>query len=153
MQFTKLEAYFTKTGSTVQVRDGSMFGNQLGATVGGTIDFNRDQVNLSGTFVPLYGVNNLFSQVPLFGPLLGGGRHEGLLGLNYRITGSAASPVLNVNPLSALAPGFLRQIFGALDNAAEVTRSLGTGPMDRPGPRSSRSREPKCASHPKRSDG
>ena len=119
MQFTKLEAYFTKTGSTVQVRDGSMFGNQLGATVGGTIDFNRDQVNLSGTFVPLYGVNNLFSQVPLFGPLLGGGRHEGLLGLNYRITGSAASPVLNVNPLSALAPGFLRQIFGALDSAAE----------------------------------
>ena len=119
MQFTKLEAYFTKTGSTVQVRDGSMFGNQLGATVGGTIDFNRDQVNLSGTFVPLYGVNNLFSQVPLFGPLLGGGRHEGLLGLSYRITGSAASPVLNVNPLSALAPGFLRQIFGALDSAAE----------------------------------
>ncbi len=119
MQFTKLEAYFTKTGSTVQVRDGSMFGSQLGATVGGTIDFNRDQVNLSGTFVPLYGVNNLFSQVPLFGPLLGGGRHEGLLGLNYRITGSAASPVLNVNPLSALAPGFLRQIFGALDSAAE----------------------------------
>ena len=119
MQFTKLEAYFTKTGSMVQVRDGSMFGNQLGATVSGTIDFNRDQVNLSGTFVPLYGVNNLFSQVPLFGPLLGGGRHEGLLGLNYRITGSAASPVLNVNPLSALAPGFLRQIFGALDSAAE----------------------------------
>ena len=119
MEFTKLEAYFTKTGSLVQVRDGSMFGNQLGATVGGTIDFSRDQVNLSGTFVPLYGVNNLFSQVPLFGPLLGGGRHEGLLGLNYRITGSAASPVLNVNPLSALAPGFLRQIFGALDSAAE----------------------------------
>ena len=121
MQFTKLEAYFTKTGSTVQVRDGSIFGNQLGATVGGTIDFNRDQVNFSGTFVPLYGVNNLFSQVPLFGPLLGGGRHEGLLGINYRITGSAASPVLNVNPLSVLAPGFLRQIFGALDNAAEAT--------------------------------
>ena len=119
MQFTKLEAYFAKTGSMVQVRDGSMFGNQLGATVSGTIDFNRDQVNLSGTFVPLYGVNNLFSQVPLFGPLLGGGRHEGLLGLNYRITGSAASPVLNVNPLSALAPGFLRQIFGALDSAAD----------------------------------
>ena len=64
-------------------------------------------------------MNNLFSQVPLFGPLLGGGRHEGLLGLSYRITGSAASPVLYVNPLSALAPGFLRQIFGALDSAAE----------------------------------
>ena len=120
MTFRKLEASFTKTGNTVEVRDGSMFGPALGATVAGTIDFNRDQVNLSGTFVPLFGVNNLFSQLPVLGPLLGGGRHEGLLGLSYRITGSAANPVLNVNPLSVLAPGFLRQIFGAFDGSAQT---------------------------------
>ena len=119
MSFRKLEAYFTKTGNTVEVRDGSMFGPTLGATVAGTVDFARDRVNLSGTFVPLFGVNNLFSQLPVLGPLLGGGRHEGLVGLNYRITGSAANPVLNVNPLSVLAPGFLRQIFGALDGTSQ----------------------------------
>ena len=119
MSFRKLEASFSKSGNIVEVRDGSMFGPALGATVSGTVDFSRDQVNLSGTFVPLFGVNNLFSQVPLLGPLLGGGRHEGLLGLNYRISGSAANPVLNVNPLSVLAPGFLRQIFGALDGTAQ----------------------------------
>ncbi|MGI3902310.1 MAG: AsmA-like C-terminal region-containing protein [Janthinobacterium lividum] len=118
MSFRKLEASFSKTGNMVQVRDGSMFGPALGATVAGTIDFSRDQVNLTGTFVPLFGVNNLFSQLPVLGPILGGGSHEGLLGLNYRITGSAANPQLSVNPLSALAPGFLRQIFGALDGAA-----------------------------------
>ncbi len=128
MTFRKLEASFTKSGNIVEVRDGSMFGPTLGATVAGTVDFSRDQVNLSGTFVPLFGVNNLFSQVPLLGPLLGGGRHEGLLGLNYRITGSAANPVLNVNPLSALAPGFLRQIFGALDGSAQN----GAGAADPP---------------------
>ena len=83
-------------------------------------------MNLGGTFVPLFGVNNLFSQVPLLGPLLGGGRHEGLLGLNYKITGSAANPELNVNPLSVLAPGFLRQIFGALDGSAQRS----PGPAD-----------------------
>ena len=119
MSFRKLEAYFTKSGNIVEVRDGSMFGPTLGATVAGTIDFSRDQVNLSGTFVPLFGVNNLFSQLPVLGPLLGGGRHEGLLGLSYRITGSAGNPVLNVNPLSVLAPGFLRQIFGAFDGSAQ----------------------------------
>ena len=120
MTFRKLEATFTKTGNIVEVRDGSMFGPALGATVAGTIDFNRDQVNLSGTFVPLFGVNNLFSQLPVLGPLLGGGRHEGLLGLSYRITGSAGNPVLNVNPLSVLAPGFLRQIFGAFDGSGQT---------------------------------
>jgi hypothetical protein len=33
--------------------------------------------------------------------------------VNYGITGSMSSPALNVNPLSAVAPGFLRKIFGA----------------------------------------
>ena len=128
MTFRKLEAKFTKAGNVVEVSDGSMFGPTLGATVAGRIDFARDQVNLNGTFVPLFGVNNLFSQVPLFGPLLGGGKHEGLVGLSYRITGSAANPVLNVNPFSVLAPGFLRQIFGALDPTQPG--NLG-GPRDR----------------------
>ena len=131
MSFRKLEATFTKTGNIVEVRDGSMFGPTLGATVGGTVDFSRDQVNLSGTFVPLFGVNNLFSQLPVLGPLLGGGRHEGLVGLSYRITGSAANPVLNVNPLSVLAPGFLRQIFGAFDGSAQTgSAQTGAGALD-----------------------
>ena len=115
MPFRKLEASFTKVGTDMEVRDGSMFGPTLGATVSGRIDFARDQVNLGGTFVPLFGVNNLFSQLPVLGPLLGGNKHEGLVGLSYQITGSAANPVLNVNPFSVLAPGILRQVFGALD--------------------------------------
>ncbi len=125
MTFRKLEASFSKTGSIVEVKDGSMFGPALGATVSGTVDFSRDQVNLGGTFVPLFGVNNLFSQLPVLGPLLGGGRHEGLLGLNYRLSGSAANPVLNVNPLSVLAPGFLRQIVGAIDGSARAAPAAG----------------------------
>ena len=127
--FTKLEAHFSKTGNKVTVKDGALSGPEVGATVDGTLDFDRDQVNLTGTFVPLYGVNNLFSQIPLFGPILGGGAREGLFGLNYRITGSASAPVLNVNPLSAMAPGFLRKLFGALDGAAQG----GIDPRDRAG--------------------
>src|SRR5205085_6673847 len=79
----------------------------------------HDRVNLRGTFVPAYTVNNFFSQIPLFGPILGGGSHEGLFAINYRVSGSTTEPKLTINPLSAIAPGFLRQIFGALD---------GTGP-------------------------
>jgi hypothetical protein len=33
--------------------------------------------------------------------------------VNYGVTGAMSSPTLNVNPLSAIAPGFLRKIFGA----------------------------------------
>ena len=63
--------------------------------------------------MPAYGVNNLFGQLPVIGILVGGSQ-EGLIGLNYRVTGKFSSPQLTVNPLSAIAPGFLRKIFGVL---------------------------------------
>ena len=49
----------------------------------------------------------------VFGPLLGGGRNEGLFAVNFRVAGQATAPTLTVNPLSAIAPGFLRKLFGA----------------------------------------
>ena len=119
LNFTKLFIDFSKNGSKVDVKDGAIFSPQMGATVQGSIDFGHDKLALSGTFVPIYGVNNLFAQVPLVGPILGGGAHEGLFGLNYKISGSVAKPDLTIDPLSALAPGFLRKIFGAISEAAE----------------------------------
>jgi hypothetical protein len=62
--------------------------------------------------VPAYGLNNMFSQVPVVGLILGGGRNEGLFAVNFRISGPASSPTLTVNPLSMVAPGFLRKFFG-----------------------------------------
>ena len=50
--------------------------------------------------------------------LLGGGAHEGVFGLNYRIVGPVTGPTLTVNPLSAMTPGFLRKVFGAVDGTA-----------------------------------
>ncbi len=51
--------------------------------------------------------------MPLFGPILGGGKNEGLFAVNFRDLGAASQPTLTVNPLSAVAPGFLRKLFGA----------------------------------------
>jgi hypothetical protein len=113
--FNRLQAAFTRTPGRLELRDGAINGPSIGATIEGALDFSRDQVALSGTFVPAYGVNNLFSKIPLFGPILGGGSNEGLIGVNFRISGSASAPLLTVNPLSAIAPGFLRKIFEAPD--------------------------------------
>ena len=43
----------------------------------------RDDVRMRGTFVPLYGLNNMFGQIPIVGLFLGGS-NEGLLGVTYR---------------------------------------------------------------------
>ena len=115
VQFDRLEVAFSRNNGRLDLRDGVVSGPSVGATIEGGIDFTRDQVALNGTFVPAYGLNNMFSRIPLFGPLLGGGANEGLIGINFRITGSASAPVLSLNPLSAMTPGFLRKIFGAAD--------------------------------------
>jgi hypothetical protein len=66
---------------------------------------------MSGTFVPMYGLNNMFGQIPVLGLFLGGGSNEGLIGVTYEVVGTPAQPVLRVNPISAMAPGVLRKIF------------------------------------------
>jgi hypothetical protein len=65
---------------------------------------------MRGTFVPLYGLNNMFGQLPIVGPFLGGS-NEGLLGVTYEVVGPPSTPVLRVNPISAVAPGLLRKFF------------------------------------------
>ena len=70
-----------------------------------------NQVRMSGTFVPMYGLNNMFGQIPIVGLFLGGGSNEGLIGVTYEVVGTPGAPVLRVNPISAMAPGVLRKIF------------------------------------------
>ena len=121
--FTKARVDFTRTAGRLDFKDAAIFGSQVGFTLGGYIDYARDRMDIAGTFVPAYGLNNAFAQVPLFGPLLGGGQYEGLFAVNFRVSGDASSPSLTVNPLSAVAPGFLRRLFG-VGAAAPQTGSL-----------------------------
>ena len=118
--FTKMTASFSRAGGRTDIRDGVLFGQQIGATMSGSVDFARNSVDLNGAFVPAYEVNNLFARVPVLGPLLGGNKNEGLFAVNYRVTGPVSAPILRVNPLSAIAPGFLRTIFGAVDGTRPV---------------------------------
>lgn len=110
--FKKLQVKFQRTGNRVDLTSGIMHGDLIGLTVDGWLDYLHDRVDMKGTFVPAYAFNNLFSQIPVFGALIGGGTNEGLIGVNFRLTGSVSSPTIAVNPLSAIAPGILRQIFG-----------------------------------------
>jgi autotransporter translocation and assembly factor TamB len=96
--------------------EGTMNGEAIGLTVDGTLDFTHDSVDMRGTFVPIYAFNNMFARIPVVGLILGGGSEEqGLIGVNWRISGKASAPVLSINPLSAVAPGIFRQIFGVVD--------------------------------------
>lgn len=113
--FNKLQVRFRRDGSRLDLSEGTMHGQAIGLTVQGSLDYVHDQVDMSGTFVPVYAFNNLFAKIPVVGLILAGGSDEGLIGVNYRITGSASAPTLNINPLSAITPGIFRQIFGVVN--------------------------------------
>ncbi len=77
----------------------------------GNVNLAARSLDMTGTFVPVFALNNLFAKIPILGFALGGGSDEGLIGVTYRLTGSLAEPVLTVNPASAMAPGIFRKIF------------------------------------------
>jgi hypothetical protein len=110
VQFTKMRVEFERAPTKMVLRDGVIWGPAIGATIEGQIDHARNDALLRGTYVPAYGLNNLFARLPVVG-LFMGGPQEGLFGVTYEIAGPLASPTLRINPISAVAPGFLRKLF------------------------------------------
>ena len=108
--FSSMKVDFDKTPGKVVLRDGVVRGPFLGATIDGLVDYSRDEMHMRGTLVPLYGPNNLLGQLPILGLFLGGEK-EGLIGITYEVVGRPGSPILHINPVSALAPGLLRKVF------------------------------------------
>lgn len=120
VQFAKLTGGFRRTASRVEYKDVVVYGAQVGFNLSGFVDYARDRTDIQGTFVPAYGLNNAFSQVPIVGMILGGNKNEGLFAIDFRVSGPASSPSLTVNPLTVVAPGILRKLFGwAMPDADE----------------------------------
>jgi len=112
VQFSKLNAGFTIGSGKIEISDGVMSGPVLGGTVEGTIDYAKSSIDVKGTIIPAYLLNNFLNKIPLLGQLLGG-ENEGLFSINYRAYGPIAAPQMTYNPLSVVAPGFLRKLFEA----------------------------------------
>jgi hypothetical protein len=116
VQFSELHCEFTRVPGRMAVRDGVVRGPAVGATIEGQIDYVKNDVHLRGTFVPFYGLNNMFGQIPIVGLFLGAGSNEGLVGITYEASGPPGSPRITVNPVTAIAPGLLRKFIPSPDN-------------------------------------
>jgi hypothetical protein len=110
ISFSRLRAEFTRQNGQLAIREGVVKGPMIGGTIEGNIDFPGNQVRMSGTLIPMYGLNNMFGQIPIVGLFLGGGSNEGLFGVTYEVVGTPGTPVLRVNPISAIFPGVTRKI-------------------------------------------
>jgi len=144
VEFSNTRVEFTRSPGKLLLHDGVVRGPVVGATIEGYIDYAGNDVHMRGTFVPLYGLNNAFGQIPIVGLFLGGDK-EGLLGITYEVVGQPGRSVLRVNPISAVAPGLLRKFFefqgGAGERAQEDPRSYEQRRLD-PRPAAPRASSP-----------
>ncbi|MBB4478189.1 AsmA-like C-terminal domain-containing protein [Rhizobium etli] len=110
-RFQRGFARIVSRGGMIGIENGVLRGDQIGATFQGVVRDRKGNMDMTGTFMPAYGLNRLFAELPLIGVILGNGSDRGLIGITFKLTGKFDQPNLQINPLSIIAPGVFRQIF------------------------------------------
>ncbi|MHC1549300.1 RNA-binding protein [Phyllobacterium sp. K27] len=95
----------------INLANGVIRGSTIGTTFQGVLSDPKGNMALTGTFMPAYGINRIFGDLPVLGLFLGNGRDRGLIGITYKLVGPLKQPQIIVNPISVIAPGIFRSIF------------------------------------------
>ena len=119
-QFNRLKMSFSVGQGQLVLHNSYINGPLIGATIRGRVDYERKRVALGGTYVPLYGLNSVFGEIPILGQLLVGRRGEGFFGITFSVNGPMKKPNVLVNPISVVTPGIFRQIFEITPQKATV---------------------------------
>jgi hypothetical protein len=103
--------------------------SSLGLTGKGYIDLKDKTIDAKGYIIPANILNQLIGNIPFLGQLLSGNskEHKGLVSMSYSMKGDLKDPTVSSNPLSALAPNFVKGLFSNLTGSASQTPSLGKG--------------------------
>lgn len=108
LEFRSGEVVFIRRKDRVEITDAVLAGDTVGGTARGFIYTDEKRYDMTGTYVPLFGLNNAFSK--LLGPFAGRDG-EGLFGVTFAIKGPLDKPDFKINPMSALVPGAFRRMF------------------------------------------
>ncbi|MGD9637454.1 MAG: AsmA-like C-terminal domain-containing protein [Alphaproteobacteria bacterium] len=110
--FSQLDFPFVYDNGLLEINDAKTSGNSLGITINGMVDFKKNDINLKGLIAPAYVISKIIGNIPWIGKFLVGKDNGGVFAVSYDVKGVKNNPEITVNPLSALAPGFLRDLFG-----------------------------------------
>jgi hypothetical protein len=110
-EFDHMKGRFKWEGDMIQLKGVNASGSAIGINIQGKVDMNTGAAKLNGTIVPFSMVNRIISYIPIIGDLITGGSGGGVLAVAYTVGGTLGSPKINVNPVSLLTPGFVRNLF------------------------------------------
>ncbi len=133
--FARFDSGFDLGEGALHLKDAKVFGSQLGIRVSGRVYDDMTKLDLEGTLAPAYTLNTVLDYVPIVGQILSGGENEGLIAIRFGVRGTTEKPDVTVNPLSALTPGFLRNMFNVFSTSPDEREKSSrekTRPRDQP---------------------
>ena len=99
----EIDATFRLTNDQVIVQSASAIGPSMGITLDGYYNLETKTFDMQGFFSPLYLVNGIGSILSRKG--------EGFIGFGFNLRGTTDRPRFIINPLSAITPSILRDLF------------------------------------------
>jgi len=115
LAFNDFDVPFVLRQGVIEIKNAKATGVSLGYTANGRIYTHAEVIDIEGTMVPAYALNSVLGNIPIIGTVLTGTEEGGgIFAANYTMRGPIENPKVTVNPLSALAPGIFRNLFGAL---------------------------------------
>ena len=132
LHFGRVDARFRLTPESLTLLEGSAVGVSVGISMDGYYDLASKVMDMQGVISPVYLLNAIGGVFSRPG--------EGLIGFSYTLRGPTLAPVVGVNPLSAIAPGFLREMFRR--PAPTVDRKRPAAVSGRSGPDEARNQPP-----------
>jgi hypothetical protein len=115
MTFSHIVVPFHYDGNDLNVDEAHAYNASLGLTANGRIGVSSGQTSMTGTIVPAYFFNSMLGQLPLVGKLFSPEKGGGVFAARFGLDGQIDDPTVSINPVSALTPGFLREIFTVFD--------------------------------------
>ncbi|MBV7379436.1 DUF3971 domain-containing protein [Maritimibacter dapengensis] len=102
--FSEVKGRFRLSPKRVTLYESSAISSSIGLSLDGYYNLDSNTLDMQGVLSPFYLINSI-------GRVLSARDGEGLLGFSFTLTGPDSNPNVGLNPLSALTPGFLREIF------------------------------------------
>ena len=130
IHFTDVDARFGLGPDRLTLYSGSAVGASMGISMDGYYYLGSKRMDMQGVVSPFYFVNaagGIFTRAG-----------EGLVGVNYTLTGPNSDPKVGINPLSLLTPGMFREIFrrqppeapsGGINGVPSATSTNATTPQ------------------------
>jgi len=115
ISFSTLQGRFSFVKKHLIIHSARTHSPAVGITMKGWINLEKNILELAGTVAPAYILTQIIDVLPGVREFLTGVEREGVFAATYHVKGGFDNPDVSVNPLSALAPGFLRDIFTGED--------------------------------------